>query len=59
MKSREERIYLAYKATKKAFLKEGIKDRLHARALLYLAETFSLSPLRVHLIVKKFESKKK
>lgn len=55
MKSREERIYLAYKATKKAFLKEGIKDRLHARALLYLAETFSLSPLRVHLIIKKFE----
>lgn len=49
--SREDRIYLAYKATKAAFLKEGINDRVHGRTLLYLAELFNVNPLRIQKIV--------
>lgn len=48
--TREDRIYLAYKANKKALYKEGV-DRVHARTLLYLSELFNLSPLRIQKIV--------
>jgi hypothetical protein len=48
--TREDRIYLAYKANKKALYKEGV-DRVHARTLLYLSELFSLSPLTIQKIV--------
>lgn len=56
--SREDRIYLAYKATKAAFLKEGITDRVHGRTLLYLAEIFNVNPLRVQKIVQDRREKK-
>jgi hypothetical protein len=49
--SREDKIYLAYKANKAALVKQGIEDRVHARVLLYLSELFNLSPLTVHKIV--------
>ena len=49
--TREDRIYLAYKATKAAFMREGITDRVHGRTLLYLAELFNVNPLRVQKIV--------
>lgn len=48
--SREDRIYLAYQANKKALSREGL-DRVHARTLLYLSEAFSLSPLKIQQIV--------
>jgi hypothetical protein len=48
--TREDRIYLAYKAHKKALYKEEV-DRVHARTLLYLAELFNLSPLQIQRIV--------
>lgn len=48
--SREDRIYLAYKANKKALSKQGV-DRIHARTLLYVSELFSLSPLKIQQIV--------
>lgn len=48
--TREDRIYLAYKANKKALAKQGV-DRLHARTLLYVSELFSLSPLKIQQIV--------
>lgn len=54
--TREDRIYLAYKANKKALTKEGL-DRVHARALLYLAERFNLSPLKIHKIVSDRDAK--
>jgi 3-hydroxy-3-methylglutaryl CoA synthase len=48
--SREDRIYLAYKANEKALNREGL-DRVHARALLYVSERFALSPLIIQKIV--------
>lgn len=49
--SREKRIYLAYQLSYSALAKEGL-DRLDARALLHVAQAFSLSPLAVQRIVK-------
>lgn len=48
--TREDRIYLAYKANKNALTKQGA-DRVHARTLLYVSELFSLSPLAIQRIV--------
>jgi hypothetical protein len=48
--SREDRIYLAYKSIRSKVRKEGL-DRDHARAVLYIAEAFSISPLMVQQIV--------
>jgi hypothetical protein len=48
--SREDRIYLAYKGIKSKVQKQGL-DREHARAVLYIAEAFSISPLKVQQIV--------
>lgn len=58
-KSREERIYLAYKATKASLEKQGLTDRLHGRTLLYLAEIFSVNPLTVQKIVQQRRDKEK
>jgi hypothetical protein len=52
MKSREDRIYLAYLVYRKALEKEGL-DRVHGRALLYLAEKFNLNPLLIQAIINK------
>jgi hypothetical protein len=49
--SRQDRIYLAYTATKAAFIKEGITDRVHGRTLLYLAEIFNVNPLAIQKII--------
>ena len=54
--SREDRIYLAYQSNKKALSKEGL-DRVHARTLLYLSETFSMSPLKIQQIVDQRQKK--
>lgn len=48
--SREDRIRLAYKSIKVKIKKEGL-DREHARAILYIAEAFSISPLKVQQLV--------
>lgn len=52
VKSREDRIYLAYLLYTKALQKEGV-DRIHGRALLYLAQTFGLNPLVIQAIINK------
>ena len=49
--TREDRIYLGYLANKRALEREGL-DRIHARALLFIAEAFSISPLLVDKIVR-------
>jgi hypothetical protein len=54
--SREQRIYLAYTASVKALAKEEL-DRIDARAILHIAQTFALSPLAVQRIVKAYASK--
>jgi hypothetical protein len=48
--SREDRIRLAYKSIVQKIKKEGL-DREHARAVLYIAEAFSITPLKVQKIV--------
>jgi hypothetical protein len=58
-KSREDRIYLAYKATKAALEKQGLTDRLHGRTLLYLAEIFSVNPLTIQKIIEQRRDKQK
>lgn len=57
--SREDRIYLAYKATRASLEKQGLTDRLHGHTLLYLAEIFSVNPLRVQKIVEDRREKEK
>lgn len=49
--SREDRIYLAYKANNKSLRKQGLVDRVHARALLFVAGKFDISPIYVQQIV--------
>lgn len=49
--TREDKIYLAYTATKASLQKEGLDDKLHGRTLLYLAEVFKVSPLVIQQIV--------
>lgn len=48
--SREDRIYLAYKATKAKLAKEGV-GQLHAHAVVQVGGRFAISPLRVQAIV--------
>lgn len=48
--SREDRIYLAYKALKGRLAKEGV-GQLHAHAVVQVGKTFSMSPLKVQQIV--------
>lgn len=50
--SREAKIKLAYTRFKANVSKEGL-DRPHARALLFVAEKFNISPLTVDSIVKR------
>jgi len=47
---KEDRIYLAYKTIMAKIKKEGL-DREHARAILYIAEAFNISVLKVQKIV--------
>ncbi len=47
---KEDRIYLAYMSIRSKIKKEGL-DREHARAVLYIAEAFSISVLKVQKIV--------
>lgn len=47
---KEDRIYLAYKSIRAKIKREGL-DREHARALLYIAEAFSISVFVVQKIV--------
>lgn len=49
--SREDKIFLAYGSIRSKIEREEL-DRPHARALLYIAERFSISPLKADLIVK-------
>ena len=48
--SREDRIYLAYKAQKAKFAKEGV-GQLHAHAVVQIGKIFEISPLKVQQIV--------
>lgn len=48
--SREDRIYLAYKAQKAKLAKEGV-EKIHAHAVIVVGATFALSPLKVQQIV--------
>mgnify|MGYP003575892950 CR=1 FL=1 len=48
--SREDRIYLAYKARKAKLAKEGV-GQLHAHAVVQIGQIFEISPLKVQQIV--------
>jgi uncharacterized protein (DUF3084 family) len=48
--SREDRIYLAYKACKKQWAKEEV-GQLHAHAVVEVGRRFALSPIKVQQIV--------
>ena len=48
--SREDRIYLAYKATKASFHKQGL-DKVHGRTLIFLAKTFNVNPISIQQLV--------
>lgn len=58
--SREDRIYLAYKACKKQWAKEEV-GQLHAHAVVEVGRRFSLSPIKVQQIVnaRRDENRKK
>lgn len=50
--SREDRIYLKYKATRASAEKEGLRPGVaHARSVLYTSEIFSISPIKMLQIV--------
>lgn len=44
--TREDRIYLAYKAKQKAWAKEGV-GQVSARAAIEVGKIFNISPLKV------------